>query len=102
MSKKQFTSPGLGKGLARIGSTLSLYRIVIFIVALTGLYGFIVWRINVLSDAPPSSADVSTAEQNVTVPKISQSAVQKLQSLQDNSVRVQVLFSEARKNPFNE
>ncbi len=81
---------------------LNKYRSFIFFILLTTLYGFIVWRINVLSTAPPSTADVTDAKQNVTLPKIPQSTVDKLQGLQDNSVRVQTLFNEARQNPFQE
>lgn len=78
------------------------YRTFIFFILVTSLYGYIVWRINVLSTAPPSTADVATAKQNVPAPKIPESTVQKLQGLQDNSVRVQSIFNEARQNPFQE
>jgi hypothetical protein len=82
--------------------TLNAYRNFVFFLLLTSLYGYIVWRINVLSTAPPSTADVASAQQNVQLPKIPESTVQKLQGLQDNSVRVQTLFNEARQNPFQE
>lgn len=79
---------------------LNSYRGLLFFIVLTSLYSFIVWRINVLSTAPPSQADVQSASQSVKRPKISDETVQKLQRLEDNSVRVQSLFSEARENPF--
>ena len=82
--------------------TLNTYRNFIFFLLLTSLYGYIVWRINVLSTAPPSTADVTSAQQNVQLPRIPESTVQKLQGLQDNSVRVQTLFNAARQNPFQE
>ncbi len=81
---------------------LNKYRNFIFFLLLTSLYGYIVWRINVLSTAPPSTADVTSAQQNVQLPRIPESTVQKLQGLQDNSVRVQTLFNAARQNPFQE
>lgn len=81
---------------------MNTYRNFIFFLLLTSLYGYIVWRINVLSTAPPSTADVVSAQQNVQLPKIPESTVQKLQGLQDNSVRVQSLFNDARQNPFKE
>ncbi len=82
--------------------TLNKYRNFIFFLLLTSLYGYIVWRINVLTTAPPSTADVANAQQNVQLPRIPESTVQKLQGLQDNSVRVQTLFNAARQNPFQE
>ena len=82
--------------------TLNAYRNFIFFLLLTSLYGYIIWRINVLSTAPPSTADVSSAQQNVQLPRIPDATVQKLQGLQDNSVRVQTLFNAARQNPFQE
>lgn len=88
--------------LKHTASLAYAYRSFIFFLLVTALYGFIVWRINVLSTAPPTTADISTAQQNVSSPKISESTVQKLQGLQDNSVRVQSLFNEARQNPFQE
>lgn len=81
---------------------LNTYRNFIFFLLLTSLYGYIVWRINVLSTAPPSTTDVANAQQNVQLPRIPESTVQKLQGLQDNSVRVQALFNAARQNPFKE
>ncbi|MCA9326894.1 hypothetical protein KDA14_00010 [Candidatus Saccharibacteria bacterium] len=81
---------------------INKYKGFIFFILLTSLYGFIVWRINVLSSAPPSEADLAKAQQNVSSPKIPAATVEKLQGLQDNSVRVQALFNEARQNPFQE
>lgn len=78
------------------------YRGFIFFILLPSLYGYIVWRINVLSTAPPSTADLATAQQSVSTPKISKETVEKLQGLQDNSGRVQAIFNEARQNPFQE
>jgi len=81
---------------------LNRYRNILFFLLLTSLYGYIVWRINVLSTAPPSTSDVVSAQQSTETPQISAETVQKLQSLQDNSVRVQALFNDARQNPFQE
>lgn len=78
------------------------YKGLVFFLLLTSLYGYIVWRINVLSSAPPTSADVASAQEGVEVPKISEATIQKIQGLEDNSVRVQALFNEARENPFQE
>ncbi|QQS20070.1 hypothetical protein IPL85_01270 [Candidatus Saccharibacteria bacterium] len=81
---------------------LRRHMTLLFFLVLTSLYGFLVWRINVLSSAPPSQAEVSSAAQNVPKPRISEEVIMKLQGLQDNSVRVQAIFNDARQNPFQE
>lgn len=90
------------KQLRKVAFKIVTYRSIIFLLVLASLYGFILWRINVLSSAPPSQADLSSAEKQASSPHISESVVQKIKSLQDNSVNVQTLFDQARNNPFNE
>lgn len=92
----------LNKQLHAAFVSLQKHVAIVFFLVLTGLYGFLVWRINVLSSAPPSQADISSATQNVPKPKISEDVVKKIEGLQDNSVRVQAIFNEARQNPFQE
>lgn len=81
---------------------LNAYRSFIFLLLLASIYTFIIWRINVLSSTAPTQSDITNAQQDIPRPKISDSTVKKLYSLQDNSVRVQALFNEARQNPFQE
>lgn len=79
------------------------YRGFIFFLVLSSLYGFIIWRINVLSNAPPSQADIQKAEQSVSAaPRLDEASAKAITSLKDNSVRVQTLFESARNNPFDE
>lgn len=99
---KSLDTASFKKQLLHVAHVVNLYRSFIFFLVLTGIYGFIIWRINVLSAAPPSQADLDSAQQSVPRPKISDATVRKLQSLQDNSVRVQTLFNDARQNPFQE
>ncbi|MBL8121265.1 hypothetical protein JNM87_00760 [Candidatus Saccharibacteria bacterium] len=101
-SKQTLDAKIIKKQLRIIMHAVNRYRSIIIFVVITSLYGYIVWRINVLSNAPPSQSDISNAQQSVPRPKISDSTVRKLQSLEDNSVRVQTLFNEARQNPFQE
>ena len=91
------------KKLSRtIVSRFGAYRSFIFFLFLTSLYGYIIWRINVLSSAPPTQAQLDSAQHNVERPKISDATINQLKSLQDNSVRVQTLFNNTRQNPFQE
>jgi len=89
--------PGQLAGLTRRANT---YRRFLFFLLVASLYGFIVWRINVFSNAPASTSEESA--QTVAQPHIDPATVQKIQNLQDNSVNVQSLFNGARGNPFHE
>lgn len=80
---------------------LRRYSFVAFIILVSLLYGFVLFRINSLTNAQPSSSDVEAQTQaSAQVPHIDQAVVQHLKSLQDNSVSVQTLFDQARSNPF--
>jgi uncharacterized membrane protein len=83
-----------GKVLRKV----SAYKVIIFFLVVTALYGFIVFRINTANNTPASQADAQSTAQ----PRVDQSTVDKIQSLQDNSVSVQALFDQARQNPFQE
>lgn len=78
----------------------NMYKAFIFFLAVAALYGFIIWRVNVFSNAPPSTSEV--AAQTSAQPRIDKATIDKIQSLQDNSVSVQALFNQARDNPFQE
>lgn len=76
------------------------FRVVLFLLLVVLVYGFIVWRIDILKNAPPSSDAVASKLQSTT--HIDQATITKIQQLQDNSVSVQTLFNKARQNPFQE
>jgi hypothetical protein len=88
--------PMLRQALSKVNG----YRVFIFFLAASALYGYIVWRINVYSNAAPSASEISA--QTSAQPHIDPTTVQKIQNLQDNSVSVQSLFDAARQNPFQE
>ena len=78
------------------------YAPLLFCVFLALLYGFVVYRVQVLNSSEPSPTDVATQARTASVPHIDPVVLSQLQKLQDNSVSVQSLFSEARSNPFQE
>lgn len=78
------------------------YKALLFFLLIAGLYGFILLRINSLSNIPASETDVAELQNAAKQPHIKEATITRLRSLQDNSVRVQTLFSETRNNPFNE
>ena len=88
---------------ALLGSWLrrfSTYKGFAFFLLVAVFYGFILWRINTYSNTPASQNE--EAAQTATQPHIDPSVVEKMQSLQDNSVSIQSLFDQARQNPFHE
>jgi hypothetical protein len=78
------------------------YLPILFGALLLGLYGFLLYRVNVLNAAEPSATDISSQSQTAQVPHVDPALAQQLQSLQDNSTSVQSLFDQARDNPFQE
>jgi hypothetical protein len=88
--------PAIGKLFKRMGA----YSAIIFFLIVAALYGYIVWRINVYSNAPASQSEVNAKV--AAQPHIDPTVVQKMQALQNNSGNVQSLFNQARENPFQE
>lgn len=76
------------------------YSVLAFIVFVCLIYGFVMFRFNSLRNAEPSADAVSSQVKSARVPHIDQAVVKQLESLEDNSVNVQALFNQARRNPF--
>ncbi len=81
---------------------LKRYSFIIFLVLVAATYGFVLLRINSLSHIEPTEDAVNSQVQAAKIPKIDQSVVAQLKSLQDNSVSVKSLFDQERTNPFQE
>ncbi|MBC7581855.1 hypothetical protein H7097_03250 [Aeromicrobium sp.] len=78
------------------------YTVILFCLFFAVIYGFIVYRVQVLNSSEPSLTDVATKSQTASVPHIDPKVLSQLQQLQDNSVSVKTLFSDLRSNPFQE
>lgn len=79
------------------------WRIPLFMLLLVIVYGFVVWRVQMLANVTPTQAQIDKAQTaTATSPHINQADVDKIKQLQDNSVTVQGLFDQARQNPFHE
>lgn len=76
------------------------FRTIIFIIFVASIYAYVLIEVNNFSNVEPNPADVSSA-QKIAIPKLDQSTVSKIESLQDNSVQVKALFDKARTTPFN-
>ena len=87
--------------LHQISKRLLQFRIVLFLVSVILVYIFIIWRVDMLSNAKPDQSAVDS-QTSTSTPKIDQATVNKINQLQDNSVSVQALFNQARRSPFRE
>lgn len=76
------------------------YAGVALFLLFAGVYGFMLVRINALSNPSINESDVQ-AQAQVT-PRINAKDADQLEKLEDNSVNVQTLFEAGRKNPFQE
>jgi len=76
------------------------FSLPLFIGFVLLIYGFVLLRINSLSNPQPSSDSVTSQVEAAHVPRIDESVVKQLESLHNNSVNVQSLFNETRSNPF--
>lgn len=78
------------------------YAGVALFLLLAAVYGFILLRINSLSNPTISDATVQEQAKAKPVQRIDANAAKQLEALKDNSVNVQTLFEQGRTNPFDE
>ena len=78
------------------------YAGIMFFVLVAVAYGFVMMRINTLSNVQPNDSDVTTQDKAAAIPKVDPKVIQQLQTLTDNSTNVQTLFEQARQSPFQE
>ena len=62
--------------------------------------GFLVIRIGELSRSEPSQEQIDERLQNIKAPKVDQTAIDSLKSLQDRNISISSLFDNGRNNPF--
>jgi len=99
--KKKVTPKQLLNNVSQALKKVKPYSLLIFLVFVVALYGIVFLKINQLTNAQPSSDAVSSQVKAAKLTRIDPAVLDKLQSLQDNSVSVQSLFEQARNNPFN-
>ena len=78
------------------------YASFVFIIAILGLYTFLVFQISKLTLADPTNTAVEQKVQSAGRIRIDQDSINKIQQLEDQSVNVQSLFESARDNPFQD
>lgn len=97
-----FDLKSVPKQLRAYTKSLQRYQVVLFIVAIVGLYGFLVMQISTASQSEPTQSQIDEQLGTVKRLKIDQSSIDKIQQLKDQNVVVQSLFETARENPFQE
>lgn len=99
MKNKDFDLHSIVHELHMFGHAIKRYAAILLFILFAISYGFIVLRINMLSSAPVTTTDTTTASPSL---RIDANAAKQLQSLKDNSTNVQTLFKQDRTNPFQE
>ena len=92
----------IGNKLKPLGVFFKRNFVFIFIVLQLIILSFLVYRINQYNQTEPTEEAIQEKLQTVQRPRIDQSALDKIQQLQDQNVQVDSLFNQARNNPFNE
>ena len=99
------TNIELKSPLPMLASTVKKTRpyvgVLIFLL-FAGVYGYMVVKINALSDPAIDQGTVLTEVKSLPVPRIDSEAASRLLTLEDNSVSVKTLFEKSRTNPFSE
>lgn len=81
---------------------LGRYKVIIFLVAVLGLYVVLVQHIGQLIQNEPSQSQVDSKLSPVNKLTVDQDAIKRITDLEQQNVEVQALFNQARENPFTE
>jgi len=92
----------LSQKLAPLVAFARKYLLFTFFIFLLLVCAFLVFQINKFASVEPSEDAVTSKLQDISRPHIDQSAITKIQQLQDQNVQVKTLFQQARDNPFSE
>jgi hypothetical protein len=76
------------------------YDVIIFIILVGLVFGFMTLKIANYSDKEPTSDQVDERKNSLRVVKLDDTAVQKIQQLEDQNINIESLFNNGRANPF--
>ena len=88
--------PQLLKFYKRYGKHTAFAVLIVVLLA----YLFVVFRISSLANAEPDPSQQNPT--STVIPKINQTTIDHIQSLEDNNPDIHALFDQARNNPFQE
>ncbi len=86
----------------RIESLAKRFRFIIMFVIFSLMYGYILIQINLVNSRQPSQSQIESNLMEPSKSKINPEYVDKITSLEEESVDIKAIFNEARKNPFAE
>ena len=92
----------IGPQLLGMLQKLNRFAAIFFFLFVAGVYGFVVFRVNTLSNVQPNISEVEAKAPSAKIPKIDPAVARQLESMKDNSVGVKTLFDNARNSPFSE
>lgn len=92
----------LKKTLLAVLDVLKKYGVIIAVLAVGGVYGYIIYTSNSLASIEPDPAKVNEAHKPTKKPKVEDYVADKLHELEDSNVQFNSLLNEARENPFTE
>lgn len=81
---------------------LKKYAVFICVIAVLGIFVFLVWRIQYYATIEPTDSDVINKVNELNTPRLDQESVNKILLLEDQNIEVKALFNQARQNPFQE
>ena len=102
MKNKGLDLRALSPGLKKVSAQLRPYAGFLVFLIFAATYSYLISQVNQLGNPQVNESDVTAAVQKLPSPRIDQESVDKLLSLEDNSVNVQTLFDQNRTNPFGE
>lgn len=86
----------------RLLDFIKTHAFVICVILFAILAGYILVLTNQLTKANPDQASIDSQLSGVPRPKIDESVVKTIESLEDRNIEIRAIFEEARENPFNE
>lgn len=88
--------------LAPALNSIQRYLLIIVMLAIGGIYGYLIMTAGQLAAKEPGANAVSDAYKATNSAEIDDAVIEKLSELQDQNVQFQALLEQARNNPFAE
>jgi hypothetical protein len=88
--------------ISKLLTLIKRFRFITIFVIFSLMYGYILVQVNAINQKAPSDKQVSDKVTALPQPKIDQGLIDKITSMEEESVQVKSIFSDARKNPFAE
>lgn len=79
---------------------IARYAVIIFIVIVSLVFAFLVYRIASYSNQEPNDDQIEERLSSFSSVKLDDETVQKIEELQDRNISLESLFNNGRANPF--